>query len=94
VVEQASQQGGAGAKVKDLVPFLERPVGRGLTLLRKGCQVPFSSRFSLPCAAFPHITNVTEDQSRPTPGTGHDYISFVGDAFNAANGLVSFGLSM
>ena len=40
-----------------------------------------------PCRA--QITNVTDDQARPVPGSGHDYIHFLSETVNPANGSVS-----
>ena len=40
-----------------------------------------------PCRA--QITNVTDDQARPIPGSSHSYIHFLAETVNPANGSVS-----
>ncbi|MGH9450924.1 MAG: hypothetical protein ACRD11_10320, partial [Terriglobia bacterium] len=40
-------------------------------------------------SAFGQITNVTDDQSTPIPGVGHDYIHMLTETVNPANGSVS-----
>ena len=42
--------------------------------------------------SFPQITNVTDDQSTPIPGAGHNYIQSANETVNPANGSVSFRL--
>src|SRR5882762_6973783 len=40
-------------------------------------------------SASAQITNVTNDQSTPTPGAGHDYIHLLSETVNPSNGSVS-----
>jgi hypothetical protein len=40
------------------------------------------------------ITNVTNDQSTPIPGAGHDYIKLLSETVNPANGSVSLRLNV
>ncbi len=40
------------------------------------------------------ITNVTNDQSTPIPGAGHDYIKMLNETVNPANGSVSLRLNV
>jgi hypothetical protein len=47
------------------------------------CSAPFASA---------QITNVTNDQSTPIPGAGHDYIKMLDETVNPANGSVSLRL--
>jgi RHS repeat-associated protein len=47
-----------------------------------------------PVVAFGQITNVTDDQSTPTPGAGHNYLGMVNETVNPANGSVSFRLAV
>jgi hypothetical protein len=47
-----------------------------------------------PCVALPQITNVTEDQSMPTPTAGRNCMGLVREAVSPANGSVSFRLDM
>jgi RHS repeat-associated protein len=44
---------------------------------------------SWPLPSFAQITNVTNDQATPIPGVGHDYIKFLSESVNPANGSVS-----
>ncbi len=49
--------------------------------------------FVAPSFSFGQITNVTDDQTTPTPGAGHNYIGSGGnETVNPANGSVSFRL--
>jgi len=48
----------------------------------------------LPGVAFGQITNVTDDQSTPTPGVGHDYLKMVNETVNPANGSVSIRIGV
>ncbi len=45
-------------------------------------------------ASRPQITNVTNDQSTPIPGAGHDYIHMLDETVNPANGSVSLRLNV
>ena len=40
-------------------------------------------------SASAQITNVTNDQSTPTPGAGHDYVHLLSEIVNPSNGSVS-----
>lgn len=40
------------------------------------------------------ITNVTDDQSAPIPGAGHDYIKMLSETVNPANGSVSIRIAV
>src|ERR1700687_2718403 len=51
----------------------------------------FSLTVSVTCS---QITNVTNDQSTPIPGVGHDYIKLLSETVNPANGSVSLRLSV
>lgn len=44
--------------------------------------------------AFGQITNVTDDQSTPIPGAGHDYIHMLTETVNPANGSVSLRIQV
>ena len=44
--------------------------------------------------ALAQITNVTDDQSTPTPGAGHDYIKMFNETVNPANGSVSLRIDV
>ncbi len=41
----------------------------------------------IPGVVFGQITNVTNDQSRPIPGAGHDYIKLFSETVNPATGV-------
>ena len=47
-----------------------------------------------PCVALGQITNVTDDQSAPAPGTGHDYFKMLSETVNPANGSVSLRIGV
>jgi RHS repeat-associated protein len=40
------------------------------------------------------ITNVTDDTSTPTPGTGHDYVKMLSETVNPANGSLSIRIQV
>ena len=42
--------------------------------------------------SFSQITNITDDQTAPLPGAGHNYTQAVNETVNPANGSVSFRL--
>jgi hypothetical protein len=44
--------------------------------------------------AYGQITNVTDDQSAPTPGVGHDYVKMLTETVNPANGSVSLRIQV
>src|SRR5208337_963167 len=44
--------------------------------------------------SFAQITNVTDNQSTPTPGAGHDYIQMVNETVNPGNGSVSIRIGV
>ncbi len=43
-------------------------------------------------AAHGQITKVTNDQSTPIPGAGHNYIKLLSETVNPSNGSVSLSL--
>jgi YD repeat-containing protein len=43
---------------------------------------------------FGQITNVTDDQSTPVPGAGHDYIHLLSETVNPANGSLSIRIGV
>ena len=54
----------------------------------------FCSTVLLASFAFAQITNVTDDQSTPTPGAGHDYIHLLNETVNPANGSLSIRIGV
>ena len=44
--------------------------------------------------SFPQITNVTNDQTVPVPGAGHNYIKMVNETVNPASGSVSIRIGV
>ncbi len=59
---------------------------------RLGCLGLLSVVFLAP-AARAQITNVTNDQSTPIPGAGHDYIKMLSETVNPSNGSVSLRIA-
>ena len=49
---------------------------------------------ALQSVAFGQITNVTDDQTTPIPGTGHDYIGMVNETVDPANGSLSIRIGL
>lgn len=54
----------------------------------------FAGTFLFASLAFSQITNVTNDQSTPIPGVGHDYIHVLTETVNPANGSVSLRIQV
>jgi len=58
------------------------------SLKRNAFAVSFLMLLAAP-SCWAQITNVTNDQSTPIPGAGHDYIKMLSETVNPANGSVS-----
>ncbi len=65
-------------------------------IVRNASRVLFAVCLLLVCAplSFSQITQVTDDQTTPIAGAGHNYISSVNETVNPANGSVSFRLDL
>jgi RHS repeat-associated protein len=56
--------------------------------------VVLSALFLFSSVTFGQVTNVTNDQSTPIQGAGHDYIKMLGETVNPANGSVSLRIQL
>lgn len=62
--------------------------------LFRSALMAFVSLPLLALVAFGQITNVTDDQSTPTPGAGHDYLHMLNETVNPASGSVSIRIGV